>query len=98
MGSPHEALGHNHITNLWVMAPSRGMGYGVSEVYGFCPLSQLGMAQNLWDIREYGLPGLWVKRESTVFREQIPVGFWVESWCVDIYAEVCGSAHDKDII
>lgn len=23
--------------------------------------------EKLWDIREYGLIGLWVKRESTVF-------------------------------
>ena len=37
------------------------MGYGL----GF-PTYQVGNKKNLWDIREYGLSELWVKRESTV--------------------------------
>jgi len=53
------------------------MGFGSQEVWGigFCgcmgywpgfPAYQVGHKKNLWDIREYGLPEPWVKRESTV--------------------------------
>jgi hypothetical protein len=38
------------------------MGYGM-----YFPANQLGGPKKLWGIREYGLSGLWVTRESTVF-------------------------------
>jgi len=47
----------------------KGMGYGVSGSmsYGLkSPAYQLGGSKNVWVIREYGLSGLWVMRESTV--------------------------------
>ena len=47
----------------------KAMGYGVLESmgYGFhFPAHRLGGSKNLWGMREYGLPGVWVKRESTV--------------------------------
>lgn len=31
------------------------MDYGLSQVYGLCTLSQLGKAENVWDLRGYGL-------------------------------------------
>jgi hypothetical protein len=37
------------------------MGYGM-----YFPANQLGGPKKLWGIREYGLSGLWVTRESTV--------------------------------
>ena len=37
------------------------MGYGFQ-----IPAYQLGESKILWGMREYGLPGVWVKRESTV--------------------------------
>ena len=37
------------------------MGYGMHF-----PANQLGELKKLWGIREYGLSGLWVTRESTV--------------------------------
>ena len=33
------------------------------------PANQLGGFENLWNIREYGLRGVWDKRESTVSTE-----------------------------
>ncbi|KAF8223468.1 hypothetical protein L208DRAFT_1316665 [Tricholoma matsutake] len=45
------------------------MGYWVLESmsYGFhFPAYQLGSSKILWGMREYGLPGVWVKRVSTV--------------------------------
>jgi hypothetical protein len=45
------------------------MGYGVSESMGYgskFPANQLGILEIPWGIREYGLPGVWVKRGSTV--------------------------------
>ena len=42
------------------------MGYGVSEVYGLCPLSQLEKGPYVWDIKGYGLWQVWVIRSSTV--------------------------------
>ena len=46
------------------------MGY----VFGI-PANQLGGFENLWNIREYGLRGVWDKRESTVrsFRATLSV-------------------------
>ncbi|KAF8239650.1 hypothetical protein L208DRAFT_1236098 [Tricholoma matsutake] len=45
------------------------MGYWVLESmgYGFhFPTYQLGSSKILWGMGEYGLPGVWVKRVSTV--------------------------------
>ena len=44
------------------------MGYGVSEVYGLSPLSQLEKGPYVWDIKGYGLWQVWVIRSSTVPR------------------------------
>jgi hypothetical protein len=54
------------------------MGYGVSESMGYgskFPANQLGILEIPWGIREYGLPGVWVKRGSTVepFRRSLTV-------------------------
>jgi len=46
---------------VWSIGFRGCMGYGL----GF-PAYQVGNKKNLWDIREYGLSELWVKRESTV--------------------------------
>jgi hypothetical protein len=43
------------------MGYGRGMGYR-PEI----PANQLGNLEILWSIREYGFPGVWVKRGSTV--------------------------------
>ena len=43
------------------------MGYGVSEVYGLSPLSQLEKGPYVWDIKGYGLWQVWVIRSSTVY-------------------------------
>ena len=43
------------------------MGYRGCMAYGMhFPANQLGGPKKVWSIREYGLSGLWVKRESTV--------------------------------
>ena len=43
------------------------MGYRGCMGYGMhFPANQLGGPKNVWGIREYGLSGLWVTRESTV--------------------------------
>ena len=47
---------------VWVMGYRGCMGYGMHF-----PANQLGGLKNLWGIREYGLSGLWVTRESTVY-------------------------------
>ncbi|KAF8229623.1 hypothetical protein L208DRAFT_1285763 [Tricholoma matsutake] len=50
----------------------KGVGYWVLESmsYGFhFPAYQLGSSKILWVMREYGLPGVWVKRVSTVLWE-----------------------------
>ena len=46
---------------VWGMAYCRPMGYGVQF-----PAHQVGGRLELWDKRGYGLPGVWVKRGSTV--------------------------------
>ena len=46
---------------VWVMGYRGCMGYGLDF-----SANQLGGPKKLWGIREYGLPRLWVKRESTV--------------------------------
>ncbi|TBU44808.1 hypothetical protein BD309DRAFT_765368 [Dichomitus squalens] len=46
---------------LWVMGYWGPMGYGVEF-----PLSRLGKAKILWVFGVYGLPGVWVRRVSTV--------------------------------
>jgi hypothetical protein len=46
---------------VWVMGYQRVMGYG-SQI----PAYQLGGLKILWVMGEYGLSGLWVKRESTL--------------------------------
>ena len=46
---------------VWSIGFHGCMGYGL----GF-PAYQVGNKKTLWDIREYGLSELWVKRESTV--------------------------------
>jgi hypothetical protein len=38
------------------------MGYGM-----FFPAHQVGGQPELWDIRSYGVSGVWVKRSSTVY-------------------------------
>ncbi|KIJ96882.1 hypothetical protein K443DRAFT_681958, partial [Laccaria amethystina LaAM-08-1] len=38
------------------------MGYGM-----YFPAHQVGGQPELWDIRSYGVSGVWVKRSSTVF-------------------------------
>jgi len=48
---------------VWSIGFRSCMGYGL----GF-PTYQVGNKKNLWDIREYGLSELWIKRESTVIR------------------------------
>jgi hypothetical protein len=49
------------LKKLWVMGYQRVMGYGFqSTAY------QLGGLKILWGMGEYGLSGLWVKRESTI--------------------------------
>jgi hypothetical protein len=48
------------------------MGYWVLESmgYGFhFPAYRLGSSKILWGMGEYGLPGVWVKRVSTVYME-----------------------------
>ena len=47
---------------VWVMGYSGPMGYGMQF-----PANQLGGWLKLWDLRGYGLSGVWVKRDSTVF-------------------------------
>ncbi|TBU63339.1 hypothetical protein BD310DRAFT_917257 [Dichomitus squalens] len=47
-----------NVTTITVWGP---MGYGVEF-----PLSRLGKAKILWVFRVYGLPGVWVRRVSTV--------------------------------
>ena len=54
----------------------KGMGYGVSGSMGYefkSPAYQLGGSKNVWVTREYGLllSGLWVMRESTVYRSTV---------------------------
>ena len=49
------------------------MGYGVSEVYGLSPLSQLEKGPYVWDIKGYGLWQVWVIRSSTVHRGSVNV-------------------------
>ena len=42
---------------------------GNERVMGFLhtyPAYQVGNRKNIWDLREYGLSEVWVKRESTV--------------------------------
>ena len=39
----------------------RLMGYGMKF-----PANQLGGSKKIWDLRVYGLSGVWVKRVSTV--------------------------------
>jgi hypothetical protein len=46
---------------LWIMGYGGVMGYGLEF-----PANRLGGLKILWVIREYGLQGLWPKRESTV--------------------------------
>jgi len=46
---------------VWVMGYSGPMGYGMQF-----PANQLGGWLKLWDLRGYGLSGVWVKRDSTV--------------------------------
>ena len=46
---------------LWVMGYCGPMGYGMQF-----PAHQVGGQLGLWDIRGYGLSGVWVKRGPTV--------------------------------
>ena len=55
------------------MGYRRVMGYG-SEF----PANQLSGPKILWDFREYGLSGIWVKREVTVLMyHRCP---WAPAW------------------
>jgi hypothetical protein len=49
---------------LWIMGYRDGMGYG-PEI----PANQVGGSKNLWVVIDYGLSGLWVRRELTVVTE-----------------------------
>jgi hypothetical protein len=42
------------------------MDYEIKGSYGFSPANQLGNKTFLWIFREYGLSGVWFKREFTV--------------------------------
>ena len=46
---------------VWGMGYCGPMGYGMQF-----PANQLGGWLELWDLRGYGLSGIWVKRGSTV--------------------------------
>ena len=46
---------------VWGMRYCGPMGYGMQF-----PTYQVGGRLELWDKRGYGLPGVWVKRGSTV--------------------------------
>ena len=46
---------------IWGIGYCRHMGYHCSF-----PANQVGLEKILWGIRGYGLPGLWVRRVSTV--------------------------------
>ena len=46
---------------VWVMGYRGCMAYEVHF-----PANQLGGPKKVWGMREYGLSGLWVMRESTV--------------------------------
>jgi hypothetical protein len=56
--------------HLWVIDPKKGMGYWLLESMGYghkIPANQLGRQENVWVTREYGLSGVWIIRESTVY-------------------------------
>jgi hypothetical protein len=62
---------------MYGFCPGMTMGYGVSESMGYgskFPANQLGILEIPWGIREYGLPGVWVKRGSNVVNGVF--GFW----------------------
>ena len=46
---------------VWIMDYGSFMGYDVHF-----PVNQLGGPKKVWTIREYGLPSVWVKTETTV--------------------------------
>ncbi|TBU48911.1 hypothetical protein BD309DRAFT_852859, partial [Dichomitus squalens] len=55
---------------LWVIGYQGPMGYGVEF-----PLSRLGKAKILWVSGVYGLPGVWVRRVSTVPSSSSTISF-----------------------
>jgi hypothetical protein len=56
------------LKKVWVIGYQRVMGYGFE-----IPAYQLGGLKILWVMGEYGLPGVWVKRVSTVTAFQIRI-------------------------
>lgn len=50
------------LVRLWVIGYEGVMCYGL-----VFPANQLGKPKILWGLREYGLCGIWVRREATVF-------------------------------
>ena len=60
------AFQRNYVIHYGLLTPQKAMGYGVSEVYGLSPLSQLEKGPYVWDIKGYGLWQVWVIRSSTV--------------------------------
>jgi len=56
----------------WIMDYGRVMGYDVHF-----PANQLGGSKKVWTIREYGLPQVWVKAETTV---SLPLLIFYSSW------------------
>jgi len=60
-----------------------GMGYcGRMGYHPSFPAYQVGSQNILWDIREYGLPELWVRRVSTVI--SVPLSGHLISNCLSI--------------
>ena len=67
----------------------RCMGYGSKF-----PVNRLGSRENVWVIGDYGLRGLWVKRDSTVYH--------ISEWCQSgVETSICvsiafqGSSGDR---
>ena len=77
---------------LWVIRYGRGMGYksGITA-------NQVGRFKNLWSMGEYGLWGVWLKRESTVvvmhFLRTFPV-FLQQIYCMGWLLCCLATLHD----
>ncbi|KAJ4464058.1 hypothetical protein C8R41DRAFT_783189 [Lentinula lateritia] len=56
-------IAENTPKKVWIMGYGRVMGYA----WHF-PANEVGNSENVWSIREYGFIGVWVKRESTVYK------------------------------
>jgi hypothetical protein len=58
------------------------MGYGT-----YFPAHQVGGQPELWDIRSYGVSGVWVKRSSTVSCFSSHFGQTTSDFIFRVYAE-----------